>query len=56
MERFGANTGDPFTTKQIQHISIAVSRESRVAILVCSPEAALGHVLVCWSRRYGYRV
>ena len=24
MERFGANTGDPFTTKQIQHISIAV--------------------------------
>jgi len=24
MERFGAKTGDPFTTKQIQHISIAV--------------------------------
>ncbi|KAG6887273.1 hypothetical protein C0992_013034, partial [Termitomyces sp. T32_za158] len=24
MERFGANTGDPFTTKQIQHIGIAV--------------------------------
>lgn len=24
MERFGANAGDPFTTKQIQHISIAV--------------------------------
>ncbi|PPQ77379.1 hypothetical protein CVT25_010960 [Psilocybe cyanescens] len=24
MERFGANPGDPFTTKQIQHISIAV--------------------------------
>lgn len=25
MERFGANPGDPFTTKQLQHISIAVS-------------------------------
>ncbi|KAJ6599205.1 cytoplasmic protein [Mycena vulgaris] len=25
MERFGANPGDPFTTKQIQHIGIAVS-------------------------------
>ncbi|KDR83576.1 hypothetical protein GALMADRAFT_205521 [Galerina marginata CBS 339.88] len=25
MERFGANPGDPFTTKEIQHISIAVS-------------------------------
>jgi len=24
MERFGANPGDPYTTKQIQHISIAV--------------------------------
>ncbi|KAG5636429.1 hypothetical protein H0H81_008104 [Sphagnurus paluster] len=24
MERFGANAGDPFTTKQIQHIGIAV--------------------------------
>ena len=24
MERFGANRGDPFTTKQVQHISIAV--------------------------------
>ena len=24
MERFGANSGDPFTTKQVQHISIAV--------------------------------
>lgn len=24
MERFGANAGDPFTTRQIQHISIAV--------------------------------
>ncbi|KAF8165188.1 hypothetical protein B0H34DRAFT_647571 [Crassisporium funariophilum] len=24
MERFGANPGDPFTTRQIQHISIAV--------------------------------
>jgi hypothetical protein len=24
MERFGANSGDPFTTKQIQHIGIAV--------------------------------
>ncbi|KZP04352.1 hypothetical protein FIBSPDRAFT_767567 [Athelia psychrophila] len=24
MERFGANAGDPFTTKQLQHISIAV--------------------------------
>ena len=24
MERFGASPGDPFTTKQIQHISIAV--------------------------------
>jgi len=24
MERFGAHTGDPFTTKQIQHIGIAV--------------------------------
>lgn len=25
MERFGASPGDPYTTKQIQHISIAVS-------------------------------
>lgn len=25
MERFGANPGDPYTTKQIQHIGIAVS-------------------------------
>jgi len=24
MERFGAHPGDPYTTKQIQHISIAV--------------------------------
>jgi hypothetical protein len=24
MERFGAHAGDPFTTKQLQHISIAV--------------------------------
>lgn len=24
MERFGANPGDPYTTKQIQHISIAI--------------------------------
>lgn len=30
MERFGANPGDPFTTKQIQHISIAVSCLLRV--------------------------
>lgn len=26
MERFGAHPGDPYTTKQVQHISIAVSR------------------------------
>lgn len=25
MERFGAHPGDPYTTKQVQHISIAVS-------------------------------
>ncbi len=25
MERFGASPGDPYSTKQIQHISIAVS-------------------------------
>lgn len=25
MERFGAHAGDPYSTKQIQHISIAVS-------------------------------
>lgn len=24
MERFGANPGDPYTAKQIQHIGIAV--------------------------------
>jgi len=30
MERFGANPGDPFTTKQIQHISIAVGTKSIV--------------------------
>lgn len=30
MERFGANPGDPFTTKQIQHISIAVSDYMRL--------------------------
>ena len=39
MERFGAKAGDPFTTKQIQHISIAVnavicmSMQSRLIIL-----------------------
>ena len=27
MERFGAHAGDPYSTKQIQHISIAVSQE-----------------------------
>lgn len=26
MERFGAKPGDPYTTKQVQHISIAVRR------------------------------
>jgi len=26
MERFGAHPGDPYTTKQVQHISIAVRR------------------------------
>jgi hypothetical protein len=29
MERFGANPGDPYTTKQIQHISIAVSSSAK---------------------------
>jgi hypothetical protein len=32
MERFGANPGDPFTTKQIQHISIAVSIRQRSSL------------------------
>lgn len=30
MERFGAHPGDPYTTKQVQHISIAVSE-----IIIC---------------------
>lgn len=32
MERFGAHPGDPFTTKQIQHISIAVSRLANICV------------------------
>jgi hypothetical protein len=31
MERFGANPGDPFTTKQIQHISIAVGTRKTIS-------------------------
>lgn len=49
MERFGANAGDPFTTKQIQHISIAVNtthlinRKCKLTILLrsCSVLLAL---------------
>lgn len=31
MERFGASPGDPFTTKQIQHISIAVGTRKTIS-------------------------
>jgi len=55
MERFGANPGDPFTTKQIQHISIAVRAS-------CSESSILyqyfwpGHVLLCWTYWNGDRI
>lgn len=55
MERFGANPGDPFTTKQIQHISIAVRAS-------CSESSILyqyfwpGHVLLCWTCWNGDRI
>jgi hypothetical protein len=42
MERFGANHGDPYTTKQVQHISIAV----RSIHLSCSPSGNLVSVQV----------
>jgi hypothetical protein len=34
MERFGANPGDPYTTKQVQHISIAVSVTYSLVLIV----------------------
>jgi len=52
MERFGVNPGDPYTTKQVQHISIAVRRNA--GSLSTLPNIhSQGHVLVCWSRRDG---
>ena len=33
MERFGAKPGDPYTTKQVQHISIAVRRIASCPLL-----------------------
>lgn len=52
MERFGAHPGDPYTTKQIQHISIAVGLllNSWLRSLILSDE---GYVLVCWFDRNG---
>lgn len=53
MERFDAKPGDPFTTKQIQHISIAV----RISIFLqdmAFSKVSLGHVLFCWSDRHGH--
>lgn len=51
MERFGAKTGDPFTTKQIQHISIAVR------ITIFSPSIRLSQrfaqVMFCFAGLVG---
>jgi len=35
MERFGVESGDPYTTKQIQHVSIAVTIYVLINILLC---------------------
>lgn len=48
MERFGAHTGDPFTTKQIQHIGIAV-KTVNLRYISSNSRSYLGHVLFCWS-------
>jgi Protein of unknown function (Ytp1) len=49
MERFGAHAGDPFTTKQIQHISIAVNIANFIFKYSANSRFSLGHVLFCWS-------
>ena len=48
MERFGAKAGDPYTTRQVQHISIAVSLPLVMGRLVDEPWllSPLGYVLV----------
>lgn len=62
MERFGANPGDPYTTRQVQHISIAVSLSfgdtgvmSQLADVTLSPPPS-GHVLVRWDGGDGSRI
>lgn len=47
MERFGANPGDPFTTKQIQHISIAV-RPHRRKLTVKAPLIPRSFQVMFW--------
>jgi hypothetical protein len=54
MERFGANPGDPYTTKQIQHISIAVSSAFGLSWNVCTHDSCSGDVLVCRFDWNGY--
>lgn len=54
MERFGAKHGDPFTTKQIQHISIAVRISIFSPSIWLSQRFPSGHVLFCWSGRHGH--
>ena len=48
MERFGANPGDPYTTKQLQHISIAVSLSPNPHYHTLLRYMDTGHVLVRW--------
>ena len=54
MERFGAKAGDPFTTKEIQHISIAVRMNLFPPKLSAFSTVCSGHVLFCWSDRHGH--
>lgn len=45
MERFGAKPGDPYSTKQVQHISIAVRK---IAILLCFMSNGKGVKVMFW--------
>ena len=56
MERFGAHPGDPYTTKQVQHISIAVSQLIISCIRPTLIRLSIGHVLVCRVGGNGNRI
>jgi hypothetical protein len=53
MERFGIRSGDPYTAKQVQHISIAVRH---FLPTYSYSHSYPGHVLVCWTRWDGNRI